>query len=64
MAEHISSAEGRLCWDNTSYADHEDSLFKMVFDDPDEIYFVTMTSQLQYYGKIGITNTRGVSQVM
>ena len=35
----------------------------MAFNDPAEISFGTMTGQLQYYGKIGLTNAVGVSQV-
>ena len=29
MEEHLSSAGGRLCWDNTSDSDHMAGLFKM-----------------------------------
>ena len=38
-------------------------LFKMVVNDPSEGSFGAMTGQLQYYGKIGLTNNGGVSQV-
>ena len=61
--EHLSSNGGGLCWDNTSNADHAASLFKMAVNDPSERYFDAMIGQLQYYGKIILTNSGGVSQV-
>ena len=54
---------GRLYWDNTSNADHAAGIFKMVVNDPPEISYGSMTGQLQYYGKIVLTNAGGVSQV-
>ena len=35
----------------------------MSVDDPDERYFGVIIGYLQYYGKIGLTNTGGVSHV-
>ena len=61
--EHLSSAGGRLCSYNTSDADHEAGLFKMSVNDPAERSFVSMSGQLQSYGKIRLTNTGGVNQV-
>ena len=52
-----------MCWYNISDADRVDGLFKMTVNDPAERYYGAMTGQLQYYGKIGLTNPRGVSQV-
>ena len=45
-AEHLSSAGGRLCWDNTSNAEHAAGLFKMVVNGTTERYFVVMTGQI------------------
>ena len=63
MAEHLSSAGGRLCWDHTSDADHAAGLFKMAVNDTNEISFGAMTGQIKSYGKIELTNSGGVSQV-
>ena len=63
MAEHLSSAGGRLCWDHTSDADHAAGLFKMAVNDTNERSFGAITGQLKSYGKIGLTNSGGVSQV-
>ena len=38
-------------------------LFKMAVNDPAERYFGATTGKLQYYGKIGLTKTGGVSKV-
>ena len=61
--DHLSSAGGSFCWDNTSGADHTDGVFKITVNDTVGRYFGAMTGQLQYYGKIGLTNTGGVIQV-
>ena len=45
-ADHLSSAGGRLCWDNTSDADNTAGLFKMLVNDPTEIYFGAMSGQI------------------
>ena len=63
MAEHLSSAGGRLCWDNTYNDDHAASLFKMAVNNPAERCFGSMIGQIQSYGKIVLTNDGGVSQV-
>ena len=63
MAEYLSSAEGKLCLDNTSDADHAAGLFKVAVNDLTERYFDTMIDQIQSYCKIGLTNTGGVIQV-
>ena len=64
MADHISSTGGILCCDNTYDADHAVGLFKISVNDPDEISCGTMTGQLQYDGKIGLTNAGDVSHVI
>ena len=61
---HLSSAGGRLFWYNTSDADNVAGLFKMLVNDPAEIYVGAMTGQIQSYGRIGLTNARDVSQVI
>ena len=48
--EHMLSAGGRLCWDNTSNSEHASGLFKIAFNNPAERSFGTMTGQLQSYG--------------
>ena len=40
-----------------------DVILKMAVNDISEISFGTMTGQLQYYGKIGLTNDENVSQL-
>ena len=62
--EHLSSARRILGWDNTSDADHAAGMFKISVNDTAEGYFGTMIGQLRYYGKIGLTNYGGVSQVI
>ena len=62
-ADNLSSAGGELCWDNTSDSDHAAGLLKMSVNDPAERYFGKMTGQIQYYGKICLTNVGGFSQV-
>ena len=64
MVEHLSSAKGRFCWDNTSDADHAAGLLKITVNDTTETSFGAMKVKLQYDGKIGLTNARGVSQVI
>ena len=62
-AQHLSSAGRRLCWDNTSDAEHAAGLLKMAVNDPYEICFGAMTGHVQYYGKIGLKNSGGIIQV-
>ena len=50
--EHMLRTGRRLCWDNTSNADHAAGLFKMSVNDTAERYFGTMTGQNQSYNKI------------
>ena len=50
-------------WDNTFDAANAASVFKMAVNDPAEISFGAITGQLQYYGKIIVTNAVSVSQV-
>ena len=62
-AKHMLSARGRFCWDNTSDADHAAGMFKFAVNDTSEISFGIMVGQLQSYGKIGLTNSGGISKV-
>ena len=61
--DNLSSYGDRFCWVNTSGADHAAGLLKIAVNDPAGIYFVAMTVQFQSYGKTGLTNDGGVSQV-
>ena len=63
MTEHLSSSWGRFYWDNTSNADHVAGMFKMAVNDPTERSFGAITGQIQYDGKLGMTNAGGISQV-
>ena len=38
-------------------------MLKMSVKNPAEIYFDAMTGQLQYHGKIGLTNAGDISKV-
>ena len=62
--EHLSNYGGRFFRDNTYNADHAADIFKMTVNDPAERYFFAMSGQLQYYCKIGLTNTRGINRVI
>ena len=53
----------KLCWDHTSDANHAADLFKVAVNCSAERHFGTTIGQIQYYGKIGLTNDLGVSQV-
>ena len=64
MVETFSTAGGRFCSDDTYDADHVAGLFKMAFNDPSERSFGSMTYQIQYYNKMGLTNTGGINQVI
>ena len=63
-ADNLSSAGGKLCGYNTYDAYHAAGMFKMAFNDPAEIYLITMTFQIQSYGKIRLPNAGGFSQLI
>ena len=62
-SEHLSSAEGKFNWIETSELDHTAGLGKMAVNDPAERSFGAMTGQLQCFSRVGLTNAGGVSQV-
>ena len=55
-SEHLSSASGKFCWQNSDISYHKNGLGKLAVNDPSESSFGGTTRQLQCFGRIWITN--------
>ena len=62
-SNHLSSVNGKFSFSNTSCNNHLEGMGKMAVNDPAESSFGGTTRQIQYFGRIGITNAGGVDQV-
>jgi hypothetical protein len=60
--EHLSSAEGRFCWEQTTDEDHEQAKGKYAVNDPAESSFGGLTRELQCFGRIALGSAGGVAQ--
>lgn len=59
---HLSSADGKWSWEQTTDAEHEAGKGKLAVNDPAESSLGRTTRQLQAYGRISIGNAGGVAQ--
>mmetsp|Transcript_13403 Transcript_13403/g.29103 ORF Transcript_13403/g.29103 Transcript_13403/m.29103 type:complete len:910 (+) Transcript_13403:516-3245(+) len=61
-ASYLSSLEGVFSWGQTSAIDHAAGMRKKASNDDAERAFGNLTSQLQFYGRVGLGSAGGVSQ--
>ena len=62
-SKYLSSSQSEFCWGGITPKNHTAGLNKMAVNDPAERSFGALTGQLQSFGRIGLTNAAGVSQV-
>ena len=62
-ASYLSSVGGKFSWANTSNESNMNGMNKFAVNDPAESSFGGTTRQIQYFGRIGLTNAGGVDQV-